>query len=207
MPGSHQRSEEDAGTSVTRATMEDFRAALAKVPTICSVKDDDALGQALDSRCPILFIRYGSLLDLDEIVGRVKAAGKLVYVDVDLLEGFAGLPVVVAHLALNTGADGILSAKIAVVRSAKQHGMVAGHRFKLIDTRAYRSVEPQSLASGADFIEVLPGCIPRVIACLHQEIAAPIIGGGLVFDRQDVRADLDAGAIGVATSNRGLWEP
>jgi glycerol uptake operon antiterminator len=187
--------------------MEQFSCAAARARIIASAKDESDLDAALDTSARVIFLLYGSLLDLGATIDRVKAAGRICFVDVDLLEGYAGQPVVIEYLACHTTADGVLSAKTAMVKAARDHGLIGGHRFFLVDSRAYRRVEPQTAASGADFIEVLPGCIPRVIKWLREEVKLPIIAGGLIVDREDVRQALAAGAAGVATTNRGLWEP
>jgi glycerol uptake operon antiterminator len=187
--------------------MEQFSQANARTHIISSVKDDADLAAALDTSCRVVFLLYGSLLDLGATIERVKATGRICFVDVDLLEGFAGRPVVIEYLASETAADGVVSAKTAMVASAREHGLIGGHRFFLVDSRAYRRVEPQTAVSGADFVEVLPGCIPRVIGWLREEVRLPIVAGGLIVDREDVRAALAAGASAVATTNRGLWEP
>jgi glycerol uptake operon antiterminator len=187
--------------------MEQFIQANARSRVISSVKDEAGLDAALETSARVIFLLYGSLLDLDATIERVKAAGRICFVDVDLLEGFAGRPVVIEYLAGDTSADGVLSAKTQMVKAARDHGLMGGHRFFLVDSRAYRRVEPQTALSGADFIEVLPGCIPRVIKWLREEVRLPIIAGGLIVDREDVRAALAAGASGVATTNRGVWEP
>ncbi|MDR1294810.1 MAG: glycerol-3-phosphate responsive antiterminator [Bifidobacteriaceae bacterium] len=190
-----------------RATMDELSQANARARIISSVKDTTDLDAALETSARVVFLLYGSLLDLGATIERVKAAGRICFVDVDLLEGFAGRPVVIEYLAGHTAADGVLSAKTAMVKAARDHGLIGGHRFFLVDSRAYRRVEPQTALSGADFIEVLPGCIPRVIKWLREEVRLPIVAGGLIVDREDVRAAVAAGAFGVATTNRGLWEP
>ncbi|MDR1427986.1 MAG: glycerol-3-phosphate responsive antiterminator [Bifidobacteriaceae bacterium] len=190
-----------------RATMAQLSQANARARTISSVKDEADLLAALDTSARVVFLLYGSLLDLEATIDQVKSAGRICFVDVDLLEGFAGRPVVIEYLAGHTAADGIVSAKTAMVKAARDHGLIGGHRFFLVESRAYRRVEQQTALSGADFIEVLPGCIPRVIRWLREEVKLPIIAGGLIVDREDVRAALAAGAAAVATTNRGLWEP
>jgi glycerol uptake operon antiterminator len=188
-----------------RSTAEQVWTALRVNPVIASVKNAEALGEALDSDCLVVFLRFGSLLDLEDIVRRVKSAGRVCFVDVDLLEGFAGRPVVIDFLTQHTDADGILSAKATMVKAARAHGLVAGHRFFLIDSMAYNSMVSQAGHHPPDFIEVLPGCMPRVIGWIREELDLPVVAGGLVTDRRDAREALDAGAAGVATSRREIW--
>ena len=56
-----------------------------------------------------------------------------------------------------------------------------------------------------DFVEVMPGIIPRAISELKEKIAPPIIAGGMITQKSDVIQALKAGAIAVSTSKRELW--
>ena len=188
-----------------RVSTVDFCHVVRNHPVVACVKNAQALEQALVSEAEVVFLMYGSLLDLQQTVEQVRDAGRTVFVDVDSLEGFAARPVVI-DLVQQSEADGIVSEKTSMVKAAKDHGLTAGHRFLLVDTTTYQSIPARVAASNADFIEAQPGCIPRVLTSLREEISIPIVAGGLIFDRQDINAALDAGAHAVATSNSELWD-
>jgi glycerol uptake operon antiterminator len=190
---------------VERTTAEQVWAAFRADPVIASVKDAEALRDALDSDSLVVFLRFGSLLTLGDLVAQTKAAGRICFVDVDLLDGFAGRPVVIEYLTHHTDADGIVSAKPSIVRAAREHGLVAGHRFFLLDSQSYKTMIDVSRANPPDFIEVLPGCLPRVIGWIREELDLPVIAGGLICDRRDALDALDAGASAVVSSRRGVW--
>ena len=174
-------------------------------PVIASVKDASALDDVLASDRAVVFVLYGSVLDIVGIVDRAKDAGKTVFVDVDLLDGFAAREVVVTWLAEHTRADGVLSTKSNLVRAAKRAGLVAIQRFFLVDSFSYHQLPRVVEQAGPDAIEILPGCMPRVITWLRDDTSVPIIAGGLVCDKADVMAALGAGAVAVASSNRDVW--
>lgn len=174
-------------------------------PVIASVKDDAALAEVLRSDRAVVFVLYGSVLDVADIVQRCKDAGKTVLVDVDLLDGFAARDVVVTWLAQHTAADGVLSAKSNLVRAAKRAGLVAVQRFFLVDSFSYHQLPRVVDQAKPDAIEILPGCMPRVITWLRDDTDVPVIAGGLVCDKADVMAALGAGAVAVASSNRDVW--
>lgn len=190
----------DHGT--TAATLMD---ALRDDPVIASVKDDAALTEVLASDRAVVFVLYGSVLDVTAIVQRAKDAGKTVLVDVDLLDGFAARDVVVTWIAEHTAADGILSTKSNLVRAAKRAGLVAVQRFFLVDSFSYHQLPRVVEQANPDAIEILPGCMPRVITWLRSDTDVPVIAGGLVCDKADVVAALGAGALAVASSNRDVW--
>ena len=178
---------------------------LRENPVIASVKDDAGLRSVLRSECKIVFLLYGSVLNVSSIVEVLKKHGKMVFVDVDLIDGFASKEIVVTYLKIHTAADGVLSSKAFMVKAAKEQGLFAIHRMFLIDSMSYQNVGKQIKMSRADCIEILPGCMPRVISWLLEGVTIPLIAGGLVCDKEDVVAALKAGATAVASSNEGVW--
>lgn len=179
---------------------------LQENPVIASVKDEAGAQAALRSDCKIVFLLYGSVLNIASIVDVLKKHGKMVFVDVDLLDGFASKEIVVTYLKMHTAADGVLSSKAFMVKAAKEQGLFAIHRLFLIDSMSYQNARKQVKISKADCIEILPGCMPRVISWLIEDVSVPLIAGGLVCDKDDVVAALKAGATAVASSNEGVWQ-
>lgn len=64
-------------------------------------------------------------------------------------------------IAARTRADGILSTKAALIRRAREKGLLAVQRFFLLDSLALESIHSQSGRGSGDVIEVLPGSCPR----------------------------------------------
>lgn len=178
---------------------------LRENPVIASVKDDQGLQSVVRSECKIVFLLYGTVLNISSIVQFLKTNGKMVFVDVDLLDGFASKEIVVTYLKIHTAADGVLSSKALMVKAAKEQGLFAIHRLFLIDSISYANVSKQISISKADCVEILPGCMPRVISWLLEEITIPLIAGGLVCDKVDVMGAFKAGAAAVASSNEEVW--
>lgn len=182
-----------------------FESMLLEHPVIASIKNEDDLADVLQEACPVVFVLFGSVLSIAGIVRTLKEAGRHVFVDVDLVDGFASKPVVVDFLREHTDADGVLSSKSMMVRYAKTAGLFAVHRLFLVDSFSYHNLPKQVAASGADAIEMLPGCMPRVISWVKEDTDLPIIAGGLVCDKEDVMNALGAGAIAIASSNHDVW--
>jgi glycerol uptake operon antiterminator len=174
-------------------------------PVIASVKDEDGLRAVVQAPCPVVFVLFGSVMTIHGIVAALKKAGKTVFVDVDLLDGFSSKPITVDFLKAHTQADGILSSKSIMVRAAKSAGLLAVHRLFLVDSFSYNNVSKQVKISQPDAIEILPGCMPRVISWVREDTDIPLIAGGLVCDKEDVMAALGAGASAIASSNRDVW--
>ena len=58
-------------------------------PIIAGIKDLSKLDDALESDCQIIFLLCGTIFNLKEITKKIKDAGKLVFIHVDLVEGFS----------------------------------------------------------------------------------------------------------------------
>lgn len=178
---------------------------LADGPVIASVKDDAGLTQAIHSEVAVVFLLYGDVLTVRELVQRAHDAGKAVFVHIDLIEGLAAREVSVDFIARQTAADGVLSTKVALTRRAKELGLVAIQRFFLLDSMAISSIEKYLSPECSDLIEILPGLMPKVIRRVCGVTPKPVITGGLITDKEDVTNALSAGAVAVSTTNPGVW--
>ena len=178
---------------------------LADGPVIASVKDDAGLSAAIDSDVAVVFLLYGDVLNVKDLVQRAHDAGKVVFVHLDLIEGLAAREVSVDFIAKNTAADGVLSTKVALTRRAKELGLVAVQRFFLLDSMAIGSIEKHQSPDCSDLIEILPGLMPKVIRRVCAVTTKPVITGGLITDKEDVTNALSAGAVAVSTTNPNVW--
>lgn len=180
-----------------------FAEALQDSPVISAVKNDAGLEAALNSDCTVLFILYGTILNIPQLVRRAKQSGKIVFVHIDLIEGLSSKDISIDFIKQNTDADGIISTRINQIRHAKELGFLTIQRFFLLDSLAFENVCRQS--THADAVDILPGTMPRVIERLRKKIRQPIIASGLISDKQDILAALSAGALGVSTTSEPLW--
>lgn len=67
-----------------------FEEAIQEAPVIAAVKNDMGLAHALRSECAAVFILYGTILDIGQIVKRIRAAGKLAFVHADVIDILPG---------------------------------------------------------------------------------------------------------------------
>jgi len=174
-------------------------------PSIAGIKDDAGLRLVLKSNCRIVFILYGNVMTISAIVQKVKEHGKMAFINVDLIEGFSTKDIVIEYLKRHTQADGILSSKASVIKAAKVQGLFTIHRFFVIDSFSYHNLAKQVDISQPDCIEVMPGCMPKVISWVVGSIHLPVIAGGLVCDQEDAEAALKAGAKAVSSTNPIVW--
>ena len=137
------------------------------------------------------------------VVDQIKAAGKIAIVHLDLVDGLAPKDVSVDFIAGQTKADGIISTKSSLIRYAHQKGLLTIQRYFLLDSRVLENIA--KTASPADFLEVLPGVMPKIIHLLAETTGKPIIAGGMIRDKEDVLAALSAGAVAISSTNSKVW--
>ena len=141
-----------------------FKEALEDSPIIAAVKDDEGLSRCLTSDSRIIFILYGDIVTISDIVETVKSAGKLAIVHLDLINGLSSKEVAVDFLQKYTNADGIITTKPTLIKRAKELGLFTILRLFLIDSMAYENIDRQVKSSRPDLIEILPALMPKVIA-------------------------------------------
>lgn len=183
----------------------EFREALEDSPIIAAIKDDDGLQKCLSSDSRIIFILYGDICSIADIVDTVKAAGKLAMVHIDLIAGLSSKEIAVDFLKKYTRTDGIITTKPPLIRRAKELGLYTILRLFVIDSMAYENIDRQVKTARPDLLEILPALMPKVIARICAQTPIPIIAGGLVSEKEDIMALLQAGVTSVSSTNEGVW--
>lgn len=179
--------------------------ALEEMPIIAAIKNDEELRLALKSECQVVFVLYGDICNIAAIASRLKEAGKIAIIHVDLIEGLENKPVAVDFIKQMTRADGVISTKPALVKASKEAGLITIQRFFVLDSRAFENIQKHISLGLADLVEVLPGVMPKIIRKLASEMEVPLIAGGLITDKEDVINALSAGALAVSTTLSDIW--
>lgn len=190
--------------SINMKSALDFIELLKQSPIIAAVKNGEELERALQSDSNIVFLLYGSIMDIAQLTQRITECGKLPFVHVDLIDGLSiRRDVAVDFIHKQTNAVGVISTHQSVIRYAKSLGMITVQRFFLLDSLAFQNVIRQS--SDADAVDILPGAMPKVIRKLSQKMHRPIIASGLITDKDDIISALSAGALAISTTDAALW--
>ena len=175
-------------------------------PVIAAVKTDEALTAALASPCSAVFLLASTLLTVDGLVHRIHDAGKLAVVHIDLVDGLSSREIAVDSLNALCRPDGIISTHPTLIRRARHRGLLTVQRAFILDSLSLTSLSGQLEQGKPDFVEILPGIMPRVIAEISARTQVPVIAGGLLRDKADVMAAMRAGAAAVPTSAPSLWD-
>ena len=144
----------------------DFIRIVEDNPIIAAVKDDEGLEECLRSDIGVVFILYGNIGSIIDIVKKIKRAGKLALVHMDLVSGMQAKDVSVDYIRNYTEADGIITTKVNLLPRAKELGLNTILRTFVLDSTAMETLDRNSRPEAVqpDIMEVLPGTLlPDVI--------------------------------------------
>ena len=181
-----------------------FTSLLKEEKIIPAVKSMEGIDKILTSRKKLIFVLFGDILTIPDIVSRLKDGGKTVLVHIDLIDGLHSQEIAVDFIAKKTSADGLLTTKVNLVKYAKTHGLLTIQRFFVLDSMALVNIEKQFPLEYADAVEIMPGLMPKIIRHITGLTDKPIIAGGLITDSHDIEAALNAGAAAVSTTKLEL---
>ena len=179
-------------------------------PVIAAIKDDKGLANAIETDCEIIFVLYGDVCTIPNIVHRIKSAGKIAMVHIDLITGLNNTKEIsIDFIKNNTEADGIITTKGNLIGRAKELGLYTVLRYFVIDSMALVNIEKQDRhgITQPDVIESLPGIVlPKIIKRVNEVSRVPVLAGGLISDRDDVMNALNNGVLAVSTTNEVVWQ-
>jgi glycerol uptake operon antiterminator len=173
------------------------------LPAVRSMKDFDKLLK--------MNYRYGVFLDLH--IGMLKSVyqyakqhEKKMFLHVDLIHGLKSDEYAAEYICQEIKPYGLISTKTNVITKAKQKGVLAIQRAFIIDSSAMETSVKLVEKANPDYIEVLPGVVPKVIQQLRGKTGKPIFAGGLIETAAEVEEAIAAGASAITTSNVELWK-
>jgi glycerol uptake operon antiterminator len=123
----------------------------------------------------------------------------------DLIQGMKTDEYATEYVCQTFKPFGIISTKGNVIVKAKQNDVVTVQRLFLIDSTSLEKSIKHIERSKPDYIEVLPGIVPKYIQLVKEKTGIPVFAGGLIETKEEVQAALAAGASVITTSNRKLW--
>ncbi len=174
-------------------------------PVIMAVKDWDGVERCCRMEAKVVFILFGNICNISDIVKKVREAGKVAIVHIDLIAGLGNKEVTVDFLKQLTDLDGIISTRPALIRRGRELGLFTILRFFMLDSLALQNLKKQEDTVNPDMIEILPGVMPKITRRLADTLRIPIICGGLISDKEDVMNALQAGAVAISSTNIDVW--
>jgi glycerol uptake operon antiterminator len=185
--------------------MYDFKELLLKNPVIAAVRSEVELQRVLTYDINIVFVLYGSILDIKDICDRLKVRNKIVFVHVDMIEGLKSDAKGIEYIKKLANPYGIISTKLSNIKFAHNLGLKTVQRVFIIDSQSLNTGINNIHTAMPHAIEVMPGVASKIIKIIQKDINLPIIAGGLIHDRRDIIDSISAGAVSISTSDEILW--
>ncbi len=183
-------------------TQKELYECLEENPIIASVHEN-LFDDALTSPSDVIFLLGGNLLTIRDRITAAKKANKKIFIHIDLADGIGKDRVGLEYLA-KCGADGIISTRANLIRTAKDFGMLTVQRFFVYDTQGVDSINDILYNSSPDVVEIMPGVIGKIIE-MFSSVGVPLIAGGLIETKAEVTSALNVGAFAVSTGKKELW--
>ena len=171
---------------------------------IAAVRTAEEFENAVNSRVGIIFHLSPDLHNLSELAQSAHKNGKKIFIHLDLATGI-GKDKSGILFVKNAGIDGVISTRVNIIKTARECGVFTVQRFFIVDSQSVNTTLEGIKASKPDMIEIMPGIATKVIADLKGKLTIPIIAGGMIESRLEVRDALQSGATAVSTSKRELW--
>lgn len=148
-----------------------------------------------------IFLLDGNIFNLKDIASKIKEDGKALYIFVDSIDGFSKDTWGLEYMVKNIELDGIISTKSSILKMSMDMGVFTIQRTVVYNTKSLNNTLSSVKHNRPHAIEVLPGLLPDVIQRISKETKLPVIANGLINTKDDTKKCIEAGAIGVCSSN------
>jgi len=183
-----------------------FLTVLKKFPVIAAFREIRNLKIGELRHVGIIFVLGGTIFDLPKIVDLACRHEKVVFADIDLIKGAGKDAAGIRYLAKESRVQGIITTKSNLISSAQKEGLSSIQRIFLLDSESLTGGLSVVEKSKPDAVEILPGLIlPKIMDRIRSVTAIPIIAGGLITKKEEVKEVLSSGAVGISTTSPHLF--
>ncbi|MFJ5717966.1 glycerol-3-phosphate responsive antiterminator [Neobacillus sp. NPDC093127] len=156
---------------------------------------------------------YEYMVILDLHVSRLKpifqmaqSNHKKLIIHMDLVHGLKSDEYSTEYICQEYKPFGLISTKGSVILKARQKGVKSIQRLFLLDTSSIEKSFALIERTQPDYIEVLPGIMPKIIKDIRNRTKREVFAGGLIDTIEEVEQAYEAGAVTITTSNKELWK-
>lgn len=161
----------------------------------------------------IMKSNYKYIVILEVHVSRLKPIFQLaedyhkkLIVHMDLIYGLKSDDYATEYICQEFKPFGIISIKGSVILKAKQKGVKSIQRLFVLDSGSIEKGYALIERTQPDYIEVLPGIVPKIIKDIREHTNKEVFAGGLIDTVEEVEQVYESGAIAVTTSDKKLWK-
>lgn len=174
------------------------------VPSIRRLNDLDI---ALKSTRKVILLTDADIANLKPLTEKVHAAGKKVWVNLELLGGFGRDQVGMKLLKNYYKVDGVMSTDNTRLRMARNASLFTVQRFLISDSRGLETAMRLMTSMKVDAAEILPASAAiEIFPELKGIVHVPVLAGGFVKTKKQVATLREAGFAGITTSRPALWQ-
>ena len=186
--------------------LDPLRPTLRDAGIIPAVRKLELLERALAAHSKLVYLLCGDPESIEQVLSRILSAGKLPFVNVDLISGLSRDQHALAYLA-KRGAKGVISTHGETLRHARALGLYGVQRTFLLDSGAMENISHQMRCHPVDALEVLPAvAAPKLAKRINADLPdIPLVGGGLIDSMREVEDLLGRGLAAVSISDPQLW--
>ena len=186
-------------------TLEALLERLDRHPIIAAVRDPVSNRLAIASPVAAISMISTSIFEVEAMAAEAKAAGKTVFLHIDLAEGLGRDDAAVRWCVERIGVDGLISTRPSLLKAASELGVLTIQRLFLVDSASFAHGKRLLKNTPPDLAEVLPAIAPKGIRQMCEALNKPVIAGGLVTEPREIALALQAGARAVSTGESRLW--
>ncbi len=99
-----------------------------------------------------------------------------------------------------------VKSKLYLAEFAVKNNIRVIQRFFLLDSFSLSNTINHIRENSPSAVEILPGLMPKIIKKIDTSTRIPVITGGLVDEKEDIINALGAGALGVSTTCKKIWD-
>jgi glycerol uptake operon antiterminator len=173
---------------------------------IPAVRSAEHISAACAAPGDIVYLLTGDVTSIGGLVRSLRDCGKLICVNIDLVNGLSSDSSAVDFIA-RAGATGIISTHAQVLKAAQACNLIAIQRTFMLDSQAVANTARSLDRFSPDAVEILPAmAAPRTLPRLRAVRASlTIIAGGLVADLLEIDRLVREGVDAVSASDPSLW--
>lgn len=174
-------------------------------PVIPAARTPEAVARAAQTDAAVIFLLGGSILTLPDMIRIAHENGKRAFIHLDLAEGLGRDESAVRWCVEHQRADGVISTKAGLLKSASEMGAITIQRLFLMDSASFEHGKRMLRGTPPHMAEVLPGIAPKAIRMLSEALDKPVIAGGLITEEREIAMAVEAGAAAVSVGDERLW--
>ncbi len=174
-------------------------------PIIAAVRCNEELELALESSVETVFLLKSDIMDLESVISKSHEAGKKIFVHMDFADG-VGKDSSGCVFLKNAGADGIISTRTGIIKTARDKGIETVQRVFIVDSHSIETAVDTMQKNIPSMIELMPGIATKAVSHFSMRVNIPIIAGGLIETEEEVELAIRAGASAVSTGKSWLWK-